>query len=313
MDNLYNHVWEEKYRPKNIEDVILPERVKNTFRKYIQRKEFPNLLLSSKIPGLGKTTVAQVLCNEIGAEYMYINASEDGGIDLLRNEIGSFSMTKSFMSDAPKIIHLDEFDKSSNALQEAMRSPMEEYIGNVRFILTCNNVNKITHAIKSRCTHFDFTPSSKEDRKNHLISTAKRLAYILDEEGVHYSKEVLGELVKSNFPEIRKSIKLLQQFSDMNNKVINQEVLQYNDIDDELIEYINKKDWTKARKYCVDNNIGEEIYTFLYNNYLPTIFNKKELFAKSLMIIDEYQFKSSMVLDKEIPLASCLMELIRLV
>lgn len=305
-----NFIWAEKYRPDSVKDVLLPAAVKQSLLEYVAADEIPHLLFISGA-GRGKTTTAKALCNDIGCEYLYINASADNGIDVLRSRIGSFAKTKSLYSNKPKIVILDEFDYATPNLQAGLRAPMEEFAKNVRFILTANFENKILDAIKSRCQLFNFNIDDPAIKKEMVVQVAQRLTSIMDKEEIKYEPQVLIELISKLYPDIRRLINTLQKFASANNGIIDQSVLNYESADDELVELIIGKKWTDARKYCLDKNIGNDLYTFMYNNLLPRL--NGDQFAQALLIIADYQFKSQNVTDIEIPMAACLMEIISVI
>jgi DNA polymerase III delta prime subunit len=302
-------IWSEKYRPKSVKDVLLPSKVKQSLLEYVESDEIPHLLFISGA-GRGKTTTAKALCHDIGAEYLYINASADNGIDVLRNKIGQFAKTKSLYSNKPKIVILDEFDFATPNFQAALRSPMEEFSKNVRFILTANYEYKIIDALKSRCQTYNFNIDDPTIKKEMIVQVAQRLKDILDKENVQCDGSVLIDLIVKIYPDIRRLINILQKFSSENNGIIDNSVLAYESADEELINFILEKNWTGARKYCLDKNIGNELYSFLYNDLLPKLSNDNNKFAQVLLIIADYQFKSQTVTDIEIPMAACLMSII---
>ena len=302
-------IWSEKYRPKSVKDILLPTSSKQGLLEYVDAGEIPHLLFVSG-PGRGKTTTAKALCNDIDAEVMYINASNENGIDTLRAKISSFALTRSIYNK-PKVVILDEFDYASKQFQAALRSPMEEFAKNVRFILTANYESKIIPALISRCTVYNFNIDSPEVKKEMIVQVAKRLVEILKEEGVHYEKDAIIALISKVYPDIRKLIGLLQKFSSDNNGVIDMNILNYQSAGDELIELIFAHKWTDARQYCMDKNIVNEVFSFLYKNLLPKL--NGETFAQALFIIGEYEYKANNVPDSEIQVACCLMDLIGIV
>jgi len=299
-------IWAEKYRPDTINDILLPAVVKKSLLEYVSADEIPHLLFISGA-GRGKTTTAKALCNDIGAEYLYINASDTNGIEVLRTKIGGFAKTKSLYNNKPKIVILDEFDFATMNLQAALRSPMEEFSKNVRFIMTANDEYKIHDAIKSRCQLYNFNIDTPEIKKEMVIQVAKRMMEILKKENVQCSTDVIIELIKKLYPDIRRLINILQKFSYENNGVIDASVLQYESAGEELINLIIEKNWTESRKYCLDRNIVD-VYKFLYSHLLPKL--SGTTFASALLIIADYQFKAGTVTDPEIQMAACLMEII---
>jgi len=304
-----NFIWAEKYRPKSVNDILLPAKVKQSLLEYVEAGEIPHLLFVSGA-GRGKTTTAKALCNDIGAEYLYINASDTNGIDVLRNKIGSFAKTQSLYSDKPKIVILDEFDFATQFLQAGLRSPMEEFSKNVRFIMTANFENKIADAIQSRCQVYNFNIDTPAIKTEMVGQVGKRMVEILKSENVMFDPKVLIELISKIYPDIRRIINTLQKFSSQNNNVIDSSVLNFESANHELINLILERNWTGSRKFCLDMNIQSDLYSFLYTDLLPKLAHDQDKYARTLLIIADYQYKAGMVTDPEIQLAACLMEII---
>lgn len=204
-----NFVWEQKYRPDNIEDIILPSKIKNKIKDYIQAGYIPPLLFSGT-SGLGKTTLAIAICKELGVSYTIINASLDRNIDTLRDRIIDYASTKSVYGDKKKAIILDEYDFTSINSMQAMRGVLDKYSQNCFFIATCNYPERITDALKSRFQIFDFTDFDKSEIRDIKISYYKRLKMILDVEKIRYDGKSIVDLINNNFPDIRKMISILQ-------------------------------------------------------------------------------------------------------
>ena len=205
-------IWVEKYRPKTIDDCILPQSIKNTFKDFVKSGEIPNMLLSGP-PGIGKTTVAKALCHELGVDYYVINGSDEGRfLDTVRTNAKNFASTVSLSSDAKhKIIIIDEADNTGNDVQLLLRAFIEEFSSNCRFIFTCNYKNRLIPPLHSRCTIIDFKiPPSERPRLASVFMA--RLMMILDNEGVKYNSEVLQELVMKYFPDFRRTINELQRY-----------------------------------------------------------------------------------------------------
>ena len=307
MNDIVNFLWVEKYRPKKIEECILPKSLKETFQDMIQHGESQNLLLSGG-PGCGKTTVAKALCDELKTDCMVINCSEDGNIDILRTKIKSFASSIS-LSGNKKVVILDEFDYSNaQSMQPALRGFMEEFSSNCRFILTCNYKNRIISPLHSRCTCIEFIIPSKEKPK--LASEfLKRIKYILDEENVKYEEKVLVQLIMSFFPDYRRIINEIQRYS-VSGKIDTGILSSVGNINIKtLIKNMKNKNFVEVRKWVVENldnspvDIMREIYEATYDHI------DNASVPEAILVIADYQYKSAFVADHEINLTSCLVEL----
>lgn len=309
-----HYLWIEEFRPNTLEDLILPSKYKQAFKKHIADKQIPHMFFYSNSPGTGKTSTAKVLINELKAEYLFINASAENGINTLRTKISHFVGTQPFLDEYEckhKIIVLDEFDGATPNLQEALRNFMEEYSNNVRFIITANRNMKIIDALKSRMTEYDFSMSNKNIKQEMVLDIAKKLIGILKQNNIAYTDEDVINLVINHYPDMRKMLNVLQQYSSNNSDVIDSGVLKFSAVDDEFIDLILNKKFSQARKYYLENGLNEDdIYRFLYDSYLNKI--DKSIYAQSLIVIAEYYYRNSSVIDKEINLAACIMELISL-
>jgi len=305
-------IWVEKYRPETVNQVLLPPKVKSFFLKMVEEGEVPNLLLYSSSPGVGKTTVAKALVNEIRTDYIYINMSLERGIDTLRNKIAKFATTYSMFGDNPnenakKICVLDEFDGSTPELQAAMRVFMEEFQDSCRFILICNYITKIIGAIQSRCQPVDFNMADIDSQKALKPIIVKRLCGILKFEKIEHKVETIQKLVETFYPDIRKMINLLQQYSKTSG-VIDQGVFNIQKVDSEFYDMILNRKLTEARKYVIERNYNfDEMYRQLFDNFVPLLEKSKQ--AQAILIIAEYAFRSVHVIDKEISFTACLLEL----
>ena len=307
MNDVKEYLWVEKYRPKTIDECILPESIKSTFQSMVDSGESQNLLLSGSA-GCGKTTIAKALCSELDTDYIMINCSEDGNIDTLRTKIRNFASTVS-LSGAKKIVILDEFDYSNaQSTQPALRGFIEEFSNNCRFILTCNFKNRIIEPLHSRCTNVNFSVPKKEKPK--LASQfMDRVKYVLDNEGVPYEEKVLAELILKHFPDFRRVLNELQRYSIAGS--IDVGILtQIGEIHiKDLVDHMKKKDFTSARKWAVDNldnspsELFRKVYDGLYDHLTPSSI------PQAVLILAEYQYKSAFVADQEINLVACIVEL----
>ena len=300
-------LWVEQYRPKTIDDCILPESLKNLFLSFIKKGELSNMLFSGT-PGIGKTTVAKALCEQMNCDWIMINGSEEGGIDVLRNKIKNFASTVS-LSGGKKVVILDEADYlNPQSTQPALRGFVEEFHKNCRFILTCNFKNRIIEPLHSRFSNIEFKVNPK-DKPKLASRLFERAIYILKEQNVDYEDKVLVELITKHFPDFRKLINELQRYSVSGS--IDAGILV--NVSDEnlktLVTHLKGKEFSDMRKWVVNNldndpvKIFRKIYDTLYTNLEPSTI------PHAVLIIADYQYKSAFVADQEINLVACLTEL----
>lgn len=299
-------LWVEKYRPKTIEECILPESIKSTFTEFLSKGEVPNLLLCGTA-GTGKTTVARALCEELGSDYIVINGSDEGRqIDTLRTKIKQFASGMSFLGK-PKVVIIDEADYlNRESVQPALRAFIESFSDNCRFIFTCNYKQKIITPLHSRTTVIEFS-AHKGDKRTLAASFMKRMQYILDQEGVQYKDKVLAELLMKHYPDYRRVINELQRYS--SSGVIDEGILvQFSEVNTkELITAMKEKDWKKMRQW-VANNVESDpqgIFRYIYDSLIPEV----ETVPQMVILIADYQYKAAFVADQEINLTACLTEL----
>lgn len=305
-------VWYEKYRPSSVKDVILPVSLRRLFNKFIEAKEIPNLLLASVKPGIGKTSIAKALCNDIDADYIYINNSMETGVDVLRDRIEKFATSMS-MNGNKKIVICDEIDGSSQQFQAALRGFCEQFHDTCRFILTCNFLTKIIKPIRdSRFTLIDFNMSDKKIQEEMNPRIVKRLEGICKVENVEFVHETIEEIVNKFYPDMRRMINLLQRFSKQNG-IINNDIFTYAAVSEELITMILNKQFTKARQFIIQSSYAySELYRSLYDNLVPKLPKEKQ--AQAIIIIAEYLHQeSSGTIDSEITFAACMLEIIGLI
>ena len=302
-------LWVEKYRPRTIEECILPDNIKQTFLDFLDKGEVPNLLLAGPA-GCGKTTVAKALCNELGVDYYVINGSDEGRfLDTVRNNAKNFASTVSLASTAKhKVIIIDEADNTTNDVQLLLRAFIEEFSGNCRFIFTCNYKNKIVEPLHSRCAVVEFGIKGKE-RQGIAASFFKRIKTILDTEGVEYDNKVLVELINKHFPDWRRVLNEIQRYS--SGGAIDAGILAtFSDVKvNNLISNLKQKNFPEVRKWVVDNldndsgvlmrRIYDALYTSLANASIPA----------AVLIIAKYQYQIAFVADQEINLLACLTEI----
>ena len=299
-------LWVEKYRPQTIEDCILPESTKKTFKEFLKKGEVPNLLLCGTA-GTGKTTVARALCEELGCDYIVINGSDEGRqIDTLRTKIKSFASAISF-ENKTKVVIIDEADYlNRESVQPALRAFIETFSENCRFIFTCNYKQKIIDPLHSRTTVIEFR-TDKKDQPVLASKFMKRMKFVLDAEGVTYKDKVLAEILMKYIPDYRRVLNELQRYS--SSGTIDEGILSnISDINTkDLISSLKDKDWKKMRQW-VANNVDTDpqgIFRYIYDSLLPEI----KTVPQMVLLIADYQYKAAFVADQEINLTACLTEI----
>ena len=303
-------LWVEQYRPKTIEDCILPEQTKKTFLEFLKKKEIPNMLLSGTA-GTGKTTVARALCEQLNADYIVINGSDEGRqIDTLRHKIKNFASTVSFNTESKhKVVIIDEADyMNAESVQPALRNFIETFYKNCRFILTCNYPYKFIEPLRSRFTQIDFKIVNGQKVKT-ATALLNRLGKILDEQEVSYDKKVLDELIQKYYPDFRKTINELQRYS-VNGKIDSGIFYNQKEADiKSLFASLKKKDFNETRKWVV-NNLSvapADLFRIIYDS------SKEHLHPQSvpqaILLLAGYQYKSAFVADQEINMVACLTEI----
>jgi len=297
----------EKYRPATIDDCILPVSLKETFKDIVGSGECQNLLLTGGA-GCGKTSVARALCNELDADSILINCSEDGNIDTLRTKIRTFASTVS-ISGNKKVVILDEFDYSNaNSIQPALRGAIEEFADNCRFIITCNYKNRIISPIHSRCTNIEFTIPS-EEKPSLAGQFMQRVKTILDKEAIPYEDKILAQLITKYFPDFRRVLNELQRYSVAG--IIDIGILsQIGEVQvKELAVAMKGKNFTEARKWVVSNldNSQTELFRKIYDGLHDYV--TPSSIPQAILILADYQHKAAFVADQEINLTACIVEL----
>ena len=301
-------LWVERYRPNTIEECILPQSLKDTFSEVVKHGELHNMLLSGTA-GLGKTTVARALCNELNLEYLLINSSEENGIDVLRSKIKQFASTVSLQGGKYKVVILDEADYlNAQSTQPALRGFIEEFSANCRFVLTCNFKNRIIEPLHSRCSVIEFNTNKKQ-----LAGLAgqfmKRLQFILDKEGIKYSNKVIADLIMRYAPDWRRVLNECQRYSasgeitpDILVDMSDQNVAQ-------LISHLKTKDFKSMRGWVTNNSdvdsavIFRKIYDSLYD------YAEGQSIPGIILILADYQYKAAFCADREINIVACLTEI----
>jgi DNA polymerase III delta prime subunit len=299
----------EKYRPQVIEDCILPDDTKKTFKEFVEKGEIPNLLLSGP-PGIGKTTIAKALCNELGADFYVINGSDEGRfLDTVRNQAKNFASTVSLTgSSKHKVIIIDEADNTGNDVQLLLRANIEAFYNNCRFIFTCNYKNKIIEPLHSRCAVIDFTIKGKQ-RVQLAGSFFQRLQTILDQEKIEYDQKVLAELVSKHFPDFRRVLNECQRYA-TGGKIDSGILASFSDISvNELVKNLKDKNFPEVRKWVVSNldndasHLLRRIYDACYDCLSP------QSIPAAVLVIAKYQYQCAFVADQEINLLAALTEI----
>jgi DNA polymerase III delta prime subunit len=302
-----DHVlWVEKYRPKTVEECILPDNIKDTFLEYVNRKEIPNLLLSGTA-GVGKTTIAKALCNEVGCDYIVINGSDESGIDVLRNKIKNYASSMS-LAGGRKVVIIDEADYlNPNSTQPALRGAIEEFADNCSFIFTCNYKNRIIDPIHSRCTVIDFKINGNKAKL--ATQFMKRVEWILNEENITFEKDVVAAVIMKHFPDNRRILNELQRYG-VSGSIDKGILSSVSDVQlGELTKALKEKDFANCRKWVTNNldndpsRIFRKIYDVLYELLKP------QSVPQLVLVLSKYQYQAAFVADHEINLIACLTEI----
>ena len=302
-------LWVEKYRPKTIEECILPEQIKKTFLDFLDKGEVPNLLLAGPA-GCGKTTVAKALCNQLGVDVYVINGSDEGRfLDTVRNNAKNFASTVSLSSESKhKVIIIDEADNTTPDVQLLLRASIEEFQRNCRFIFTCNYKNKIIEPLHSRCAVIEFSVNGKE-KQGIAANFFTRLNYILEQERVDADKKVLAELINKHFPDWRRVLNECQRYS-VGGKIDSGILAHFSDVKiNDLTKNLKAKNFSEVRKWCVNNLDNDpavllrRLYDSLYECLVPSTI------PAAILILAKYQYQIAFVADQEINLLACLTEI----
>ena len=302
-------LWVEKYRPKTIEDCILPESIKKTFLDFLDKGEVPNLLLAGPA-GCGKTTVAKALCNELGVDVYVINGSDEGRfLDTVRNNAKNFASTVSLSSEAKhKVIIIDEADNTTPDVQLLLRASIEEFSRNCRFIFTCNYKNKIIEPLHSRCAVVEFSVNAKQ-KPILQAEFFKRLLSIVDAERIESDKNVLIQLINKHFPDWRRILNECQRYS-VGGKIDAGILAHFSDVKvNDLVKNLKTKNFPEVRKWCVNNLDNDpavllrRIYDVLYDSLVPSSI------PPAVLTLAKYQYQIAFVADQEINLLACLTEI----
>ena len=305
MSDLKHTLWVERYRPQLVDDCILPDAIKSTFKDYVSRKEIPNLLLSGSA-GVGKTTIAKALCQEVGCDYIVINGSDENGVDTIRVKIKNYASSVS-LAGGRKVIIIDEADYLTPNAQAILRASIEEFASNCSFIFTCNFKNRIIDPIHSRCSVVDFKVNGSKAKMANAFF--KRVEWILDQEGITYDKEVVASVITKHFPDNRRILNELQRYSVSGS--IDKGILgSVADVQlGALVTSLKEKDFSSTRKWVTSNldNDPAKIYRKLYDTLYELL--KPNSVPQLVLILAKYQYQAAFVADHEINMIACLTEI----
>lgn len=302
-------VWVERYRPRNLDECILPTRLKSELRSFITKGSIPHFLFSGT-QGNGKTSTARAICEELGADFLFINGSEESGIDTLRGKIKSFAATVSLTSEAQhKVVIIDEADYLNMAsTQPALRGLMEEFHENCRFILTCNAKNRIMKALHSRCAVVDFEITADEKPKM-MGAFFKRMLEILDDNDIEYDKKVVAEFIQTHFPDMRSIINSMQRYGQSG--MIDSGILRSvsDEVTTKVVKYVKNKDFSEMRRW-VDTSPSIDL-AMLFDKLLDALEPKlkNESIPELILLLDDYQDKAQRSVNPRITLSACLTQM----
>jgi len=301
-------LWVEKYRPQKIDDCVLPQSLKDTFKQYITQGELPSFLFSGTA-GVGKTTVAKALCNEIGAEYILVNGSDEGrSIDVLRTTIKGFASTVS-LTDAKKVVIVDEADyMNAQSVQPALRSFIEEFSGNCRFIFTCNFKNRIIEPLHSRCAVIEFKIDSK-DKQEIAATFFKRAVSILKQEDIEFDPKVVAELITKHFPDYRRILNELQRYS-VSGKIDSGILLNMSEESfKDLVKLLKDKNFTEVRKWVAKQTDADTTSLFRELYDTASVNMDPNSIPQLVLTLADYQYKAAFVADHELNIMAALTEI----
>jgi DNA polymerase III delta prime subunit len=300
-------LWVEKYRPQKIDDCVLPQALKDTFKQYITQGELPSFLFSGTA-GVGKTTVAKALCNEIGAEYILVNGSDEGrSIDVLRTTIKGFASTVS-LTDAKKVVIVDEADyMNAQSVQPALRSFIEEFSGNCRFIFTCNFKNRIIEPLHSRCAVIEFKIDYK-DKQEIAATFFKRAVQILKQENIEFDPKVVAELITKHFPDYRRILNELQRYS-VSGKIDSGILLNMSEESfKDLVKLLKDKNFTEVRKWVAKQTDADTTSLFRELYDTASVNMDPNSIPQLVLTLADYQYKAAFVADHELNIMAALTE-----
>ncbi|NDG32323.1 AAA family ATPase [bacterium] len=303
-------LWVERWAPESVEDLILTKSVKEFFTNVVNEGQLNQNLILQGSQGCGKTQTIKTLCKITKQDVLFLNGSSEGRyLDTIRNQVINFGTTVSMFNDKKKVVFFDEFDGTTNDVMLCLRGVIEQLHNNVCFIFTCNNLNKIIEPIQSRCVVLKYTPISKNEKPELMVSIFNRMSHILDEENIEYDKKVVAELIKNYFPDTRQLLNTLQRYA-KGGKIDSAILATFSDVKvNDLIKYLKEKNFPEVRKWIVANldndatSILRMVYDALYEHLDgPSI-------AACVLIVAKYQYQSAFVADQEINLLAALTEI----
>lgn len=308
MKQLAKYIWTEEYRPETVKDIILPRNVKALFKRFVSDEEILNLLLESSTPGTGKTTTAKALCSDMGVDMLYINASKENGIDVLRTKIERFATVQS-ITGKPKVVVMDEIDGTTPDFQRSLRGFMDSFSHVCRFIGTCNYKSKLIDPLCSRFENgtINFNFMDKKSQAELKPKIFKRLIGILKIEKITFEEKTIQKIVDDFYPDIRRMIGIMQKHSFITNNIDNS-IFETQKIDTELYEYILNFDLTSARKYIIEKGCNySELYSDFFKNFIPLLKGSQK--PKVILTLADYAYKNAFVIDKELNFSAALIEI----
>jgi len=291
----------EKYRPESLEGFIGDNTVREKIQEYLKEGTLQNLLLFGPA-GTGKTSLAKLIVKQLGADHLYINASDERGIDTIRDKIVPFASSIGF--NGLKVVILDESDYLTAQAQATLRNVIETFSASCRFIFTCNYLDRIISPLQSRCMAFGITPPSKKEVGQHILQ-------ICDQEGVEYTKEDLGQIILTHYPDIRKILNTVQGSLKGGKLVLDSKSLKNTEFENQVIQGLkNKINLKEIRQVIADSGATqfESLFRCLYDNVEEYTTN----IGDAIVIIAQYQYEYSFVVDKEICVAAMLNKLLKL-
>ena len=302
-------LWVEKYRPKTVDECILPDSIKTTFQEFVEKGEIPNLLLAGPA-GCGKTTIARALCEQLGCDYIIINVSDEGRfLDTVRNQAKNFASTVSLQASGKhKVIIIDEADNTTHDVQLLLRANIEAFYNNCRFIFTCNYKNKIIEPLHSRCAVVEFTITNKQ-KPGIAAKFFQRLKDILETENINFDQKVLVELINKHFPDWRRVLNECQRYS-VSGTIDSAILAQFSDVKvNDLIKSLKEKNFTEVRKWVVSNldNDPSVLLRRVYDALVDALENPS--IPAAVLIIAKYQYQIAFVADQEINVLAALTEI----